>query len=579
MKDVTLNQREQARLQVLNSVLEYQLPTTQAAEVLGISERQVRRVLAAYRREGAAALVHGNRGRKPRNAVNEDVATAVVILASGKYAGFNHSHLTEVLAEREGIHLSRQTVSRLLNRHGLPSARRHRPPKHRVRRERMPQEGMLLQIDGSHHPWLEERGPRFALLLAVDDATGTVAGAVFQPEEDTRGYFLLMEGIIRRYGIPLALYGDRHGVFKFSGKPRHIQPPVEATHFSRAMQELGIEQVFARSPQAKGRVERMAGTFQDRLVSELRLVGATTIDQANAVLREFLPQFNKQFRVPAQQPKVAYRPLDSSIFLERVLCFKHTRQVARDNTVKFQWRTLQLHPGQNRPSYAGAKVEVLEQSGGQLMVRYDGEVILHQEAPPRPGALRASNGALAPTPELAQVVRNLAQHGLSRLQLQRLAALEAAVPSVRRTSNPSGPIPHRPGRLPRASRPCGKPSTTPGSRVSPSGASPGNWVFPETRSGSTWTCQLHPSTGLADGPLTWQFRTRPTDIFPEHLSGHFRWTSRQVRATSGWMSTRLGPRIKYGAGSGRAGITISPCACWAGRFCWVCSRTGGERCP
>ena len=121
---------------------------------------------------------------------------------------------------------------------------------------------MLLQIDGSHHPWLEERGPRFALLLAVDDATGTVAGAVFQSEEDTRGYFLLMEGIIRRYGIPLALYGDRHGVFKFSGKPRHIQPPVEATHFSRAMQELGIEQVFARSPQAKGRVERMAGTFQ-----------------------------------------------------------------------------------------------------------------------------------------------------------------------------------------------------------------------------------------------------------------------------------------------------------------------------
>ena len=386
-------------------MLEYQLPTTQAAEVLGISERQVRRVLAAYRREGAAALVHGNRGRQPRNAVNEDVATAVVILASGKYAGFNHSHMSEVLAEREGIHLSRQTVSRLLNRHGLPSARRHRPPKHRVRRERMPQEGMLLQIDGSHHPWLEERGPRFALLLAVDDATGTVAGAVFQPEEDTRGYFLLMEGIIRRYGIPLALYGDRHGVFKFSGKPRHIQPPVEATHFSRAMQELGIEQVFARSPQAKGRVERMAGTFQDRLVSELRLVGATTIDQANAVLREFLPQFNKQFRVPAQLAQVAYRPLDSSIFLERVLCFKHTRQVAMDNTVKFQWRTLQLLPSQDRPSYAGAKVEVLEQSGGQLMVRYDGEVIPHQEAPPRPGALRASNGALAPTPEMAQVVR------------------------------------------------------------------------------------------------------------------------------------------------------------------------------
>ena len=251
MKDVTLNQREQARLQVLNSVLEYQLPRSQMAEIMGINERQLRRILAAYRKEGAAALVHGNRGRQPRNTIPEEITDAVIVMAREKYAGFNHSHLSEVLAEREGIHLSRQTVSRFLNRHGLPSARRHRPPKHRIRRGRMPQEGMLLQIDGSHHAWPEERGSRSILLLVVDDATGTVAGAIFQHGEDTRGYFLLMEGVIRRYGLPLALYGDRHGVFKFAGKPRHILPPVEATHFSRAMQALGIEQVFARSIQAK----------------------------------------------------------------------------------------------------------------------------------------------------------------------------------------------------------------------------------------------------------------------------------------------------------------------------------------
>ena len=446
MKDVTLNQQEQARLQVLNSVLEYQIPQAQAAEVLGISERQVRRVLAAYRREGAAALVHGNRGRKPRNTVPEAIADAVVVLAGEKYAGFNHSHLTEALAEREGIQLSRQTVSRLLNRVGLASARRHRPPKHRVRRERMPQEGMLLQIDGSHHHWLAERGPRFVLLLAVDDATGTVAGAIFQPEEDTRGYFLLMEGVIHSYGIPLALYGDRHGVFKFSGKPRHFSQPVGPTQFTRAMGELGVEQIFARSPQAKGRVERMAGTFQDRLVSELRLAGAKTLDQANAVLRDFLPRFNAQFRVLAQQPQAAaYRTLDPSIELDRVLCFKHKRQVARDNTVKYQWRTLQLLPSQDRPSFPGVKVEVLEQSDGQLMIQYGGEVIPHQEAPPRAGALRAAQGALAPTPEPAQVVRNLSQHGLSRLQLQRLAALEAAVPQQPEGQTDPGPEapPHR----------------------------------------------------------------------------------------------------------------------------------------
>ena len=422
--------------------MEYQLPRAQAAEILGISERQVRRILAAYRRDGAAALVHGNRGRKPRNSVPDDVAATTVILASEKYVGFNHSHLTEVLAEREGIQLSRQTISRLLNRHGLISARRHRPPKHRVRRERMPQEGMLVQIDGSHHRWLEDRGPRFVLLLAVDDATGTVANAIFRPEEDARGYFLLMDGVIRRYGIPLALYGDRHGVFKFNGKPRHIPQPVGPTQFTRAMGELGIEQIFASSPQAKGRVERMNGTFQDRLVSELRLAGAATIDQANAVLRDFLPRFNSQFRVPAQQPQVAYRSLASSLHLERVLCFKHLRQVARDNTVKYQLRTLQLLPAQDRPSYAGVKVEVLEQSDGQLMVQHEGKVIAHQEAPPKAGALRAAQGALAPTPELAQVVRNLSQHGLTRLQLQRLAALEAPVDQPMNDEN--GPTSYTP---------------------------------------------------------------------------------------------------------------------------------------
>ena len=366
----------------------------------------------------------------------------------------------------------------------------------------MPQEGMLLQIDGSHHPWLEGRGPRFVLLLAVDDATGTVANALFQPEEDTRGYFLLMEDIIHRCGIPLAIYGDRHGVFKFNGKPRHVTQPVGPTQFTRAMVELGIEQIFARSPQAKGRVERMAGTFQDRLVSELRLAGTTTIGQANAVLRDFLPRFNKQFRVPAQQSQSAYRSLGSSLALERILCFKHLRQVAKDNTVKYQLRTLQLLPAQERPSYAGVKVEVLERSDGQFMVLHEGKVIAHQEAPPKAGALRAAQGAQAPTPELAQVVRNLSQHGLTRVQLQRLAALGA--PADQPVDDENGPTSYTPPprqATPRK-RPCGKLSTTLSCRVFPSEALPSNWVFPEIQSGSTSTCRLPPSTLLVDGPLT-----------------------------------------------------------------------------
>ena len=264
----------------------------------------------------------------------------MIQLASTTYAGANHTHLTELLRDREGIDLSRPTVRRILTKAGIPSPRKRRAPKHRVRRQRMPQAGMLVQIDGSFHRWLGEDGPQFTLLLAVDDATSAVANAVFCPEEDTRGYFILMQGLIERWGVPTALYSDRHGVFKFSGKPRHIQPPVEATHFSRALVELGIQQIFARSPQAKGRVERAAGTFQDRLVTELRLAGASTIDQANAMLRDFLPRWITHGLLSRPTlPEPAYRPWPPreaalgrrSGSQPEILCFKRTRKVARDN--------------------------------------------------------------------------------------------------------------------------------------------------------------------------------------------------------------------------------------------------------
>ncbi len=233
-----------------------------------------------------------------------------------------------------------------------------------------------------------------------------------------------MQDLIERWGVPIALYGDRHGVFKFSGKPRHIQPPVEATHFSKAIAEMGIQQIFARSPQAKGRVERAAGTFQDRLVTELRLADTKTIDQANAVLRDFLPRYNSRFAVQPEHPEPAYRPWNGNRPLDEIRCFKHTRKVARDNTVKYQWRTLQLLPGAERPSYAGVQVEVLEHADGRLQVRHEGEIIPSRTAPPRPGALRASYGALAPTPEIGRIVKRLGNHRLSQPQLRHLANLE-----------------------------------------------------------------------------------------------------------------------------------------------------------
>ena len=194
---------------MLNSVLEHHLPIAQAAEIMGVSERHTKRLLAAYRKDGPAALAHGNRSRRPRNAIHYTAAAAVVRLASNGYAGAYHTHFTELLREREGIDLSRPTVRLILVKAGISNPRSRRSPQHRFRRRRMPQEGMLVQIDGSQHSWLEERGAKLTLLIVVDDATGAVAQAVFRTSEDTRGYLVLLEGLIRQWGIPLARYSDR----------------------------------------------------------------------------------------------------------------------------------------------------------------------------------------------------------------------------------------------------------------------------------------------------------------------------------------------------------------------------------
>ena len=416
-----MQQSEEARRYVLDRVIAGDLQVSQAAEILSISERHAWRLLAAYRARGAAALAHGNRRRRPHNAVPADVASAVVRLATTRYPGANHTHLAELLWEHEGLDVSSWTVRRILARAGIPSPRRRRPPEHRVRRERMPREGMLLQVDGSHHAWLEERGPRFALLLAVDDATGAAVHALFRPAEDARGYFLLLEEIVRRCGIPLALYSDRHGVFKAS--PDGRRGLKVSTQFARAMAELGITQIFARSPQAKGRVERAAGTFQDRLVTELRHASASTIPEAHAVLERFLPRFNARFRVPAAQPEVAYRPLDPALPLASILSFRHPRTVARDNTVKYRWRTLQLLPGPERRSYAGDAGRGGGAAGRRALRPAPGG-----DDPLTPGTAargRAAGGALRVSPEPRPRAHRL------RARLRRRAPAAPCAPGCR----------------------------------------------------------------------------------------------------------------------------------------------------
>jgi len=391
---VTLNREEQRRLMVLNEVGRGRLGGRQAAEVLNLSLRQSRRLIAAYRKEGAQALAHGNRGRKPPNSIEEELRQQVLELASCKYSGFNHQHLTELLAEREDIFLSRSSVRNILLESGIRSPRKRRPPKHRSRRERYPREGMLLQIDGSPHDWLKGRGPRLSLIGAIDDATGKVPYALFQEQEDSRGYFLMLREIILKEGIPLALYHDHHSIFEiYPDKLPSIEEQLEgkrpSTQFGRLMEELGITSIPANSPQAKGRIERLWGTFQDRLVSELRLAGASTIEEANQVLWNFLPRYEQRFAVPAREPGLAYRKTNDSFRPEEVFCFKHERVVGPDNVVRFGGHRLQVLPTSGRISYARARIGVQERLDGSLAVYYQGHRLDTIPAPAEAPLLRS----------------------------------------------------------------------------------------------------------------------------------------------------------------------------------------------
>lgn len=372
---VTLSQREQQRLRVLTEVEAGRWSAEQAAEVLGLSLRQVWRLKAGYKQKGVAAFAHGNRGRPSPGRIGEAVRSQVAELARGPYAGCNDHHLAELLALREGICLSRKSVERIRREAGLKPARRRRPPKHRQRRGRMPQEGIMLQVDGSHHHWFGPEQPSCSLLLAIDDATGKVVAAVFREQEDAQGYLLLLKQVLMTRGIPLDLYHDRHSIFQVnSNKPwtleEELQGRQQPTQFGWALEELGITSIAAHSPQAKGRVERLNGTLQDRLVHELRLAGVTDLKAGNRFLPAYFKRFNARFAVQAEEPGIAYRPVDASLDLDRILSFRYQRVVAMDNTVRLEGRLIQVPPGPKRRSYAGARVWVHEFLDGSLGVWY-----------------------------------------------------------------------------------------------------------------------------------------------------------------------------------------------------------------
>ena len=376
-KEVTLNSKEQKRLLVMNEVMAGRMTGQQAADVLGITLRHTRRILAGYRLEGAAGLAHGNRGRTPVNKLDESVEAEIVSLALGEYLDYNDSHFKEELEERHDIQVSVPTVRRIRRSHGLSSPRKRRVPRHRRRRERYPQTGMLLQVDGSKHDWLEGRGPWITLHAAIDDASNEVPWAVFREEEDATGYALLVHHISQTHGLPLALYADRHNIFQSPKKPtleEQLKGLEPRSHLGRLLDELDIRIIEARSPQAKGRVERLFGTLQDRLVKELRREDACTLEEANVVLRNYLPRFNRRFLKPAAKPGSAYRlPLTRAEANARI-CFTYWRTVTRDHTISLFGKALLLPELPARLNLAGRRVELRHRMDGRLAVVYQGQV-------------------------------------------------------------------------------------------------------------------------------------------------------------------------------------------------------------
>ena len=373
----TLTMRDEKRLDVIQRVYRSELTVKQAALVMGLSERQCYRVKARVGKAGAKGVVHGNRGRPCKGKIKDKTVRRVVELARGKYKDFNDHHLTEKLKEQEQIELSREKVRRILRAEGIGSPKKRRGLKHRSRRDRRAAEGMMLQVDGSPHDWLQGRGPRLCLIGAIDDATSKVMGAFFAPAESSWGYFHLFCEIFKQHGVSQSIYTDCHSVFWTDREPTIEEQLINkkpSTEVGRGLAELGVTLILAHSPQAKGRIERLWNTFQDRLVSELRLAKAKTMEQAQVVLEPYIAVHNRKFSKPAKA-EPAWRKV-SALEIERALCFKQQRTVAKDNTITFEGTVLQIPRTSPFRSYANKRIDVHVLLDGAVEIFYRKEKIV-----------------------------------------------------------------------------------------------------------------------------------------------------------------------------------------------------------
>jgi transposase len=366
--EVTLTLNQVQRYQTCQALLEGRLTIDEAALALGLSRRQVQRLKRRLQAEGPQALRHGNTARPPANKTPDAIRQQVLDLATTTYAHFNFCHLADILAEEHHLILSDETLRRWLRPlgHGRPLRR----GKHRRRRTRRSREGELLFLDGSPHPWFGPQRPSCCLLLASDDATGKPLWGQFQPEEDRDGCFAVCYHVFVRYGLPGAFYLDRASQFvttRYGGLAALHDPDRQPTHFEKAMSQLKIGLIFAYSPQARGRGERLNGSFQDRLVAELGLRKIRDARHATEYLNtHFIPRYGRRFgRAPAD-PRPAWRPVPAGLDLRTVLSAQFARVVANDHTVRFEGHTYQLLPSPRCPSLARSPITVQQWFDGSI---------------------------------------------------------------------------------------------------------------------------------------------------------------------------------------------------------------------
>lgn len=371
---IEMSERELKRFAVLQQVINGSRSQGQAALALGLSERQIRRLQRGVEREGARALISRRRGRPSNRRVETTVREGILAQVRARYADFGPTLAAEYL-RADGYTVSKETLRRWMIAAGLWQAQRKRRTRLHPPRPRRARLGELVQIDGSPHDWFEGRGPRCTLIAFIDDATSRVLYARFTPVESSQAYLSALQTYVTTHGCPVALYSDRHSIFT-----KHNPEDTEPTQFQRATEALGIATIQALSPQAKGRVERLFQTLQDRLVKALRLAEISDQDTANAWLPQYLQQHNARFAVAACDDEDAHQPYDGSPeTLARICAIHHRRTLSKDLVLSFQRQRYIIQTG-GAPRYAlrGRRVDVVVHADGRIELVTGGEVLLYK---------------------------------------------------------------------------------------------------------------------------------------------------------------------------------------------------------